>query len=104
LSQAIDTYSRTHPCGVSLERGTTGVPEDGRWHVVRGGTIVSSYRTLTAAQAAYAREVSVSGWIPSKRSAHRVDVAALAADEALARAEEFWGAAHSFRRKGGKGR
>ena len=99
-----ETYSRSHPCGVSLERGTTGVPWDGRWYVLRNGTIVSSFRGLTAAQSAYAKEVSASGWIPPDRAADPVDFAAMAVDEQLARAEEFWSAAHSFRRKGGKGR
>src|SRR5436305_629395 len=38
---------------ISLECETENVPTDGRFHVLRAGTIVSSHRTLKAATSAY---------------------------------------------------
>jgi hypothetical protein len=96
---------RRHPCGVTLERGSGDVPADGRWHVTSQGAVVGSFRSEKQALEEYQRQVVQSGWVaPKSESLTRVDVSALAAEESLARAEEFWSSAHQFRRRGGKGR
>lgn len=99
-----DPYTRTHPSGVSLRHATDDIPSDGRWHLFKDDTEIGHFGSLGAAMRAYLAAVESSGWIPPARERPTVDVAELAAQEAAARAEEFWSQAHNFRRRGGKGR
>lgn len=45
---------RQHLGDLSIEEGTPVVPADGRYHVVRAGTIVRSFKTLKGASVLYA--------------------------------------------------
>lgn len=104
MPSGADPYTRTHPSGISVRHATDDLPSDGLWRLFKDGTEIGNYRSLGAAMRAYRVAVDASGWIPEVREKPRVDVAELAAQEAAARAEEFWSQAHSFRRRGGKGR
>ena len=52
---------------LSIERSTKNVPDDGQYHVLRGGTEVGRFSSLKAAQAAWRTIVRESGWKPSPR-------------------------------------
>ncbi len=47
--------------GISLERGTSSVPDDGRFHVVKDGQILASYRVYAAADKKYRQVVAEAG-------------------------------------------
>ncbi|MBI3910904.1 MAG: hypothetical protein HY320_08215 [Armatimonadetes bacterium] len=47
--------------GISLECATENAPDDGCYHVLRDGRIVSSHRTLKAATGAYRALLEESG-------------------------------------------
>ena len=44
---------RQHLGDLSIEEGSATVPADGRYHVIRAGKIVRSFKTLKGARALY---------------------------------------------------
>jgi hypothetical protein len=63
---ADDPYRQVLPdLELSIERSTENVPDDGQWHLLRGGEEVGRFRSLKAAQVAWREVVSDSGWKPS---------------------------------------
>jgi hypothetical protein len=93
--QAIDLF---------IERGTERVPADRRYHLVRQGTIVASFRTLRGAQRCYRQLLEASGYVPAPQ-------AGLSADEQirhenlerdLLRSASFWAESHRYSGGGGK--
>lgn len=62
-------YRQTLPAlGLSIERYTPNVSDDGAWYLRRGGLEIGRFRSLKAAQEAWAQIVAESGWTPPKRS------------------------------------
>lgn len=56
-------YKRSHTgAGVSLESETERVPEDGRFHLLRGDEIISSFKTLRSGTTAYLKLVEELGF------------------------------------------
>jgi hypothetical protein len=98
-------YERVHrPTGFAIKRATEDVPNDGRFHLVRNGQIVASFRTERDALLPYREAIQQSGWVPAEKVQGRVDISAVVADQAAAAAEDFWHESSKHRRRGGKGR
>jgi len=93
-----DQYVQRLPAlGLSIERNTPAVPLDGRWHLIRDGVEIDSYRSLTAAQEAWRQIVAASDWTPpqaDQRSPSEILDAERWARDRDAR-NEYW---HSGRR------
>jgi hypothetical protein len=61
-------YSQRLPeVGLSIERYTESVPDDGRWYLLRDGEQLGSYRSIKAAQAAWQAVLSDIGWTSTPR-------------------------------------
>ena len=104
MAEPIDQYTRQHPAGVAIKKGTGDVPNDGRYHLVQDGQLVAAFKRLVAATTAYNEAVARTGWRQPVVPGKTVDFAGLAAQEFLDSAQEFWSRSSQFRRKGGKGR
>lgn len=93
-----DPYKQRLPAlGLSIERGTPDVPDDGAFHLLRDGVELRSYRSLAAAQKAWKTIVAESGWQPAPkviRSPEEMLEAERSAADRDAR-NEYW---HSGRR------
>ena len=93
-----DQYVQRLPAlGLSIERNTSAVPLDGRWHLLRDSVEINSYRSLKAAQEAWRQIVAESGWTPPRveqRSPSEIREAERRAQDRDAR-NEYW---HSGRR------
>jgi hypothetical protein len=61
--------------GLSLERYTTSVPQDGAYYLVQHGQQLGRYRSLKAAKVAWDEAVGASGWTPTRRALDVADVA-----------------------------
>jgi hypothetical protein len=61
--------------GLSLERSTPSVPDDGAYYLLRDGKRLGRYRSLSAAKIAWDEAVATSGWSPTKRQLDPVEVA-----------------------------
>lgn len=60
-------YRQTQPAvGLSLERSTDAVPDDGAYYLVENGEIIGRYRSLKAAKAAWDDALTTTGWAPTK--------------------------------------
>lgn len=84
---------------LSIERATHRTPDDQRYHVLRGATVVGSFRSLGAAQRSFRELRDASGWEPTPREE-------LSPDERLRREKaakdrldylDYWGSSHQFR-------
>ncbi len=53
--------------GLSLERYTEAVPDDGAYYLLRDGRQVGRYRSLKSAKAAWQEVIDASGWSPRER-------------------------------------
>ncbi len=94
-----DQYVQRLPAlGLSIERNTPSVSPDGRWHLIRDGIEIDSYRSLKAAQTAWREIVAASDWTPPdsvQRSPREMLEAERWAHDRDAR-NEYW---HSGRRR-----
>jgi hypothetical protein len=64
-----DPYRQVLPdFGLAIERFTENVPADGRWHLLKDGEEVGSFRSLKAAQTAWREALHRSGWKPESPS------------------------------------
>jgi hypothetical protein len=46
---------------------TPTVPDDGHWHLMRGGEEIGRFRSLKEAKAEWDRVIQASGWLPERR-------------------------------------
>jgi hypothetical protein len=88
--------------GLSVERGTDGVPHDGWFYVVFQGEIKGRFRTKKAADTLYKELLRESGYKPDmpRASTSRNE----AVERYLDDLEDYWLQSHRHTRRGGKGR
>lgn len=89
--------------GVSLERATGHVPDDGRFHVVVQGVIVKSTRSLNAALKAYREAINASEKKPPQSGEKQTpqDIVRREADEIeFYRSALYWSYSHNYARGG----
>lgn len=93
--------------GISLERGTDEVPNDGRYHVTRNGEVVASFRSQSAALRRYKELIAEAGGYPKQQAPNptaeerRAILIKESINKRLDLAEDYWGAA-SKKHKGSK--
>jgi hypothetical protein len=87
--------------GLSLQRYTADVPDDGYWYLLRGDEQLGRHRTEKAGRAAWQEYIAGSGWEPPQRELDPAE--ALQRDISArehARYVEYWSSSHKFRRGG----
>jgi hypothetical protein len=99
----MDAYRQTLPAaGLSIERHTGRVPDDGHYYVLVRGNIKGRYRALKQAQARYKELAAESGWSPGPLDRASVDPGRDAVERYLNELEEYWAGSHKHTRRGGK--
>lgn len=90
------------PIGLSIERKTPAVPNDGWYYVVLCGVIKGRFRQKTQAERLYRVLLAESGYKPpeANQSAERNETVERYLDEL----EGYWLDSHKHSRRGGKGR
>lgn len=98
---------------ISLEQGTAGVPDDGRFYLLRSGEVVEAFPSLKRAQAAYKRLVDeVLALIRSANAEgaegeakeKRLDAVKESTERFLDAKDAYWANSHKYRRGGRLGR
>lgn len=89
--------------GLSLEKGTGDVPNDGRYYLVVDGEIIGSWKSEKEALKAYREKAKELGYEP-KTPRQKADLEKEIAHKYFAAYDAYWDSAHKFRKKGGKGR
>ncbi len=96
-------YRQSIPAiGLSIERGTAGVPDDGYYYVLFKGDIRGRHRALIRARAQYKDLLAESGWTPPPREQAPVDHGKAAVEAYLDELEDYWTSSHKHARRGGK--
>jgi hypothetical protein len=68
-SSMTEPYIQKFPAlELEIRRNTSGVPSDGKYHVLFEGRILGSYSTLRKAQERYKQCIEESGWQPAPKS------------------------------------
>ncbi len=89
---------------VSVQCETDEVPGDGRYYLVRGGTIVKSFRSQSQAMKAYKALLNEIGYQPPDSNPAKDLGETLRSEREqieFYRSELYWGSSHSYR-SGGK--
>lgn len=99
-----DLYRQTIvDLGLSIERSTEKVPDDGRYYVLREYEVLGVFRTLKKAQALFKQLVSESGYQPKKQNSLGKSASELAIEHYMETKELYWASSYKFRGRGGKG-
>jgi hypothetical protein len=88
--------------GLSIERTTENVPDDGAYYLIRNGETLSKHSSLKSAQIAWKAVLDEAGWRPEKRHLDPEELLRREDDfRERTRFNEYWGSSHQFR-TGGK--
>ena len=98
-----DPYRQYIPdLDLSIERHTKPVPSDGKYHVLRNGEILGSFRSLKQAQVLYREIVQRSGYKPSPPEGGKTP-AEMMTERYMEAKDLYWANSHKFRTGGGRG-
>jgi hypothetical protein len=86
-----------------IERGTSRVPGDGKYHVVYKGKIVGSFRSRKKAEQKFRQLVEESGYKPDTSIAKPVDPSQEALERYSLEKAIFWAEGPKYKGKGGRG-
>ena len=104
-SQPAERYRQGIPAiDLYIERCTERTPADGRYHVLKDGVVVGSFRGLKGAQACYRSRLEASGYtptpLPQRSTEEQIRHENIERD--LLRSASFW--AESYRHGSGGGK
>lgn len=101
--QEMESYKQSIPAmGLSLERCTSEVPNDGYYYVLLLGKVKGRHRSLKKAQAQYKELLDESGWRPTPQDRAEMDVGREAVEKYMDDLETYWADSHRHSRRGGK--
>ena len=88
---------------LSIEKNTGNVPSDGKFHIVKGGKVIHSFRNRKLAEEKFKQLLAESGFKPVQT--HTAQINPL--DESMERyamaKDIFWAEGPKYRKKGGRG-
>ena len=87
--------------GLSIERGTEATPDDGKYHLIRDGQSLGSFRALKRAQEVFRQVVQESGYKPTPSTPART-ASQIMTERYMEAKELYW--ADSYKHRGGGGR
>lgn len=90
--------------GLSIERATENVPNDGRFYLVWRGKIIGDFSTEKLALQRYKEILAEVGFKPQETKSEQVTPSQEWLDQYLYAKEIYWAESHKFREKGGPGR
>ena len=100
-----DYYKRELPeVGLSIERATENVPNDGRFYLVWRGKIIGDFSTEKLALQRYKEILAEVGFQPKESKGERITPSQESLDQYFYAKEIYWAESHKFREKGGPGR
>lgn len=98
-------YRRELPdLGLSVERSTEAVPDDGKFHIVKDGRVVDSFKSEARAVARFRAMASEMGFRPRSTATEPGSVLQEDLDRYFHDKELYWADSDKHRRMGGKGR
>jgi hypothetical protein len=96
-------YRQTLPdLDLSIERATESTPDTSKYHVIRSGEVVSSYRFLREAKKTFRKIVEESGYSPPPVSPGKSH-SEMMTERYMESKEIYWANSHKYRAGGGRG-
>jgi len=103
MKEDSETYRHFIPeIGLSIERNTGKVPADGRFHIVRSGAIVQSFRSRRLAEEKFRQLVKENGFTPKITESAQNPINESIERYAMAK-DIFWAEGPKYRSRGGRG-
>lgn len=98
-------YRRELPqIDLSVERGTDRVPNDGKFHILRDGEVLESFKLEKTAVARFREIAQEIGFSPEGSKAKPTNAFEEDLDHYFDAKELYWGESHKYADKGGPGR
>jgi hypothetical protein len=99
-------YYRTYipEIGLSIEKNTGNVPSDGKFYIVKTGTILESFRSRKLAEEKFRQIVRETGFKPNATNEKQESSISESDDRYAISKAIFWAEGAKFRQKGGRGR
>ncbi|HEX78015.1 MAG TPA: hypothetical protein G4O03_06350 [Dehalococcoidia bacterium] len=88
---------------LSIERNTSQVPNDGKFHIVYDGCIVASFSSIKKAEERFRQLVQESGYKPEAPPTRPISARHESIERYLDAKDEYWAQSYKYRGKGGKG-
>jgi len=88
---------------LSIERYTTRVPADGKFHLIQKGEIIGSFRSKKQAEQKFYQLVEESGYKPDVPETQPLDPSQEAIERYSLAKDIFWAEGPKYRSKGGRG-
>lgn len=89
--------------GLSIEKNTSNVPNDGRYHVVKAGIVIQSYRSRKLAEEKFRQLLAESGYKPELSPSKPINPLDESTERYFASKDIFWVEGPKSLKKGGKG-
>lgn len=99
-----ETYRHFIPeINLSIEKNTAKVPADGRFHIVRTGVIMQSFRSRKLAEDKFRQLVKESGFKPKMLENDRMNPMNESIERYMMAKDAFWAEGPKYRSRGGRG-
>ena len=99
-----DDYYRQYipELNLSIERFTEEVPSDGKYHVLKKGELLGSFRSLKQAQTLFRELVQDSGYKPNPPESGKT-ASEVATERYMEAKDLYWADSYKYRGGGGRG-
>lgn len=99
-----DIYKHYVPdLGLSIERNTANVHQDGKYYLLRDGQIVKAFKSLKKAEVAFRQALAEAGYRPKPAEKQAKSATEQDIERYLDAKDIFWAEGPKYRGKGGKG-
>jgi hypothetical protein len=99
-----ETYRQFIPeIDLSIERNTSKVPPDGRFHIVKSGRIIESFRSRKRAEERFRQLVAEEGFKPKIPQGEQVSPLDESIERYTMAKDVFWAEGPKYRKTGGRG-
>ena len=97
-------YKQSIPkLSLSIERGTSKVPNDGKFHLLQDNKVIESFRLMKNAEERFRQLVSASGYKPEIPTTEKTSVDEDGVERYMNSKAIFWAEGPISRTKGGRG-
>lgn len=104
MGRQSETYKHFIPkLDLSIEKGTSRVPSDGRFHLLKSGKIVESFRSRKLAELKFRQLVGESGYRPETPKTQPMNTADEYLEHYAMTKDVFWAEGPKYGRGGGRG-
>lgn len=88
---------------LSIEKNTSNVPNDGRFHIVKAGRVIQSFRSRKLAEERFRQVLAESGFKPEPPRPEQINPVDESMERYAMAKDMFWAEGPKYRKTGGRG-